>query len=161
MGHSQGTSGWCSTATQQRGSSHWDNQDCAPAQGSLGQAQLLPHTRMVSRSLWESSSHSSAPQLSSPHPLACRQQALQPQGTGAVIHAGEDGRQGPAPTMGAGEGRVLCAAVDGPHEVQAGWLSCRHSPHQHPGSQHMGTRMSPPGYGSTEHPLALQRHHDR
>lgn len=38
---------------------------------------------------------------------------------------------------------MLCAAMDGPHEMQAGWLSCHHSPHQHPGSQHTGTRMSP------------------
>lgn len=38
-----------------------------PAQRALGRAQLLPHTRMVSRSLWESSSHRSAPWLSS-HP---------------------------------------------------------------------------------------------
>lgn len=58
---------------------------------------------------------------------------------------------------------MLCAPMDDPHEVQAGWLSCPLT-HQHPGSQHMGTHASPwiwkpqshppiPGYGSAEHPL--------
>lgn len=46
---------------------------------------------------------------------------------------------------------MLCAPMDDPHEVQAGWLSCPLT-HQHPGSQHMGTHASPWIWKPQSHP---------